>query len=90
MGLDILGLDILGTTRALLLVGVVRAMYRCDQVEKDGKVYIERVPGSERGFKHLTEREEWLVLKTAILCFPSRCSRAHRSFYGVHRVVAGF
>ena len=59
MGLNILGLDILGTTRALLLVGVVRAI--CTGVtkcEKDGKVYVARVPGGERGFKHLTERED--------------------------------
>ena len=29
--------------------------------EKDGKAYAERVPESERGFKHLTERENMVV-----------------------------
>ena len=29
--------------------------------EKDGKVYVERVPGSERGFEHLTEHEDIVV-----------------------------
>ena len=30
--------------------------------EEDGKVYIERVPGSKHGFQHLTEREDMIVL----------------------------
>ena len=29
--------------------------------EKDGKVYVERVPGSERDFEQLTEHEEIVV-----------------------------
>ena len=29
--------------------------------KKDGKVYAEGVPESERGFKHLTEREDMVV-----------------------------
>ena len=28
---------------------------------KDGKAYIERVPGSERGFEHLTKCEDMVV-----------------------------
>ena len=30
--------------------------------EEDSKVYVERVSGSERGFQHLTEREDMVVL----------------------------
>ena len=30
--------------------------------EKDGKVYVERVQGTERDFQHLTEREDMVVL----------------------------
>ena len=37
--------------------------------EKDGKVYVERVPGNELGFEHHTELEDM-----AILCFVSHCS----------------
>ena len=29
--------------------------------EMDGKVYIERVPGSERGFEHLNKCEDMVV-----------------------------
>ena len=29
--------------------------------EKDGKVYIERVPENERGFEHLTEHKDIVV-----------------------------
>ena len=28
---------------------------------KDGKAYVERVPGSERVFEHLTERDDVVV-----------------------------
>ena len=35
--------------------------------EENSKVYVERVPGSERGFQHLTEREDCSLLH-------SRCS----------------
>ena len=34
------------------------SMTKC---EKDGKAYAERVPESERGFKHLTKREDMVV-----------------------------
>ena len=30
--------------------------------EEDGKVYVKRVPGSERHFQHLTKREDMIVL----------------------------
>ena len=30
--------------------------------EENSKVYVERVPGSEHGFQHLTEREDMIVL----------------------------
>ena len=38
----------------------------CDNIsaakcEKDGKPYVERVPGSERGFEHLTKHEDMVV-----------------------------
>ena len=48
----------------------------CEQCEKDGKTYIERVRGSEQGFKHLTEREDTVVSQDglALLCFASHYS----------------
>ena len=51
-------------TCALLFVGVTHAIGmvgHVQQCEKDGKVYVERVPGSEQGFEHLTEREDMAV-----------------------------
>ena len=38
---------------------------------EDGKAYVERVRGSERGFKHLTEAKIWSFLKTAMCFFAS-------------------
>ena len=39
--------------------------------EKNSKAYIERVPESERGFKHF---RIWSLIEMATLCFASRCS----------------
>ena len=36
-------------------------IYGATKCEKDGKVYVERGPGSERGFEHLTECEDTVV-----------------------------
>ena len=38
---------------------------------EDRKAYVERVRGSERGFKHFTEAKIWLFLKTAMCFFAS-------------------
>ena len=48
---------------------------RCEQCE-DGKVYVERVQGSEWGFEHLTEGEDMVVSQDghAFHCFASHCS----------------
>ena len=47
---------------------------KCEQCE-DGKVYVERVRGSDRGFEHLT-KGDMIVSQDghAFLCFASRCS----------------
>ena len=37
------------------------ATIKVTKCEKDGKVYVERVPESERGFEHLTKREDMVV-----------------------------
>ena len=42
--------------------------------EKNGKAYVERVPGSERGSEHLTEQEDMVFLRDGYFCFTSRCS----------------
>ena len=56
-----------GDTCTLLLVGFWDDQPCATRCEEDSKVYIERVPGSERGFQHLTEREDRSLLR-------SRCS----------------
>ena len=51
-------------TCALLFVGVTHAIGtvgHAQQCEKDGKVYVERVPGSEQGFEHLTKHKDIVV-----------------------------
>ena len=39
-------------------IGTVGHVQQC---EKDGKEYVERVPGSEQGFEHLTECEDMVI-----------------------------
>ena len=34
---------------------------KCDQCEKDGKAYVERVRGMERGFEQLTECKDMFI-----------------------------
>ena len=34
---------------------------RSAKCERDGKAYVERVPGSERGFEHLTKHKDMVV-----------------------------
>ena len=48
---------------------------KCDQCE-DGRVYVERVQGSEQHFKHLTKGEDIVISQDgyALLCFASHCS----------------
>ena len=38
--------------------------------EKDGKLYVERVPESEQGFEHLTKRKDMVVSQDghSLLC----------------------
>ena len=48
--------------------------------EKDGKVYVERVPGSERDFQHLTERKDMVVLCFAAAA-PSYSSMLPQTSY---------
>ena len=43
---------------------------------EDGKAYADRVPESERGFKHLTKCEDMVISQDEPL-FASRCSRTH-------------
>ena len=48
----------------------------CEQCEKDGKVYVERVRRSEQGFEHLTKGKIWSFLKmaTCIRFFASQAA----------------
>ena len=59
----------------LLLVSVACAFGTVGHV-RDEKAYIERVRGSEQGFKHLTEGKDKVVSQDGhvFLCFASRCS----------------
>ena len=50
-------------TFALLLLG----MTHVTRHEKDGKGYVERVPESEQGFKHLTECEDMVLDSPSLL-----------------------
>ena len=53
-----------GNMCALLLVGVARTFGTVGHVQQsDGKPYIERVPGSEWGFEHLTKRKNMVVFR---------------------------
>ena len=67
---------------------------KCEQCEKDGKAYIERVLGSERDFEHLTKGEDMVVLKMATRFFASLAAaplfHTHQSHCGLHRVAAAF
>ena len=48
---------------------------KCEQCE-DGRVYVERVQGSEQHFEHLTEGEDMVISQDgyALLCFANHCS----------------
>ena len=59
--------ELTGDTCALLLVGVAHAFGTCaTKCEKNGKVYIERVPGSEASSTSPNTRI-WSFLERAIL-----------------------
>ena len=51
--------------------------------EEDSKVYVERVPGSEHGFQHLTERKDMIVLcfTAAAPSYSSSCRGLHTAFW---------
>ena len=48
---------------------------KCDQCE-DGRVYVERVQGSEQHLEHLTKGEDIVISQDGytLLCFASHCS----------------
>ena len=55
---------------ALGMVSHVQLYTAVTKCEKDGKLYVERVPESEQGFEHLTKRKDMVVSQDghSLLC----------------------